>query len=220
MIALVVVTDGRREYLARTVASLRENLRPWPGHRYMVDDSGDATYSALLADAYGGDFEVHSHFGREGFVATVKDAWQVATKEAAVEYVAYAEDDFTYNVPVDLEHMMWVLDRNPHLAQLALKRQPVNSDERAAGDITRVFPGEWQQRPTYTEHTRNFTTNPCLIPRRVIQLVLRAKADTAEMALTWFLQGQGYTFGFVGDLDDAPRVHHIGEHRSPGARYP
>ena len=218
-VALVVVTDGRAEYLERSVASLRLSLSSWPAHRYIVDDSGDAGYAAHLGIEYASQFTVVHHGQREGFVEAVADAWRTAIRDPTVEYVFHAEDDFTYNEPVDLERMVLILDANPHLAQLALKRQPVNHDERTAGDITRVFPGEWQQHPTYTEYTRNFTTNPCLIPRRVIQLVLRG-CETAEMAMTWFLREHGYTFGYVGDIDDAPRVHHIGEHRARGARFP
>lgn len=219
-IALVVVTDGRAEYIRPTIASLRASLSFWPTHRYIVDDSGDPNYGAILSDHFGGEFAIRSHIGRAGFCATVADAWRIAIGEPDVEYVFHAEDDFTYNEPVDLERMAAILDVHPNLAQLALKRQPVNDLEIAAGDITRVYPDAWRQHPTFTEHTRNLTTNPSLIPRRVIQTCLRCGVGTAEMELTRFLQGLGYTFGYVGDVDDAPRVHHIGEHRSEGARYP
>ncbi|HZL17748.1 MAG TPA: glycosyltransferase family A protein [Polyangia bacterium] len=219
-VALVVVTDGRAEYLPRAVNSLAQQLRPYPEFRYVMDDSGDANYGAFLREAWGGEFAVRSHFEREGFVATVADAWRLAIQEPSVEYVFHAEDDFTYNEPVDLGRMVAILDENPHLAQLVLKRQPVNGPESHAGDITRMDPDAWVVHPTFTEYTRNFSTNPCLIPRRVIQLVLRERVATAEMALTWFLQEHGYTFGYVGDIDDPPRVQHIGEHRAEGARYP
>lgn len=219
MIALVVVTDGRGEYLSRSVSSIMDMLNPYPSLRYIMDDSGDNAYGDMLEDSYA-DFAVHSHTHRQGFVTTVADAWRTAIQEPEVEYVFHAEDDFTYNVPVDLERMVDVLDENPHLAQLVLKRQPVNSDETAAGDITRVRPDLWQQHRTFTEYTWNFSTNPSLIPRRVIQTVLRHKVGTAEMEITRFLQGLGYTFGYVGDIDDAPRCHHIGDYRSAGAHYP
>lgn len=219
-VALVVVTDGRGEYLSQAIKSLRESLVPWPEYRYIVDDSGNRLYAAMLRDLYGGEFGIAHHPEREGFVATVAHAWHTAVQLPDVEFVFHAEDDFTYNEPVDLERMIEILDENPHLAQLVLKRQPVNSDEEAAGDITRVRPDLWQQHPTFTEYCWNFSTNPSLIPRHVLQTCLRRGVGTAEMEITRFLQGLGYTFGYVGDLDDAPRVHHIGEHRADGAHYP
>ena len=220
-VALVVVTDGRAEYLSRSVASLRAGLIPWPEHRYLIDDSGDAAYVALLKDRYAGEFVVCSHFGRHGFVYTVADAWRTAVREPEVEYVFHAEDDFTYNEPVDLELMVDILDRNPFLAQLVLKRQPVNGPESHAGDITRMDPSAWSTTSTdYCEYATNFSTNPSLIPRRVIQMCLRCNVGTAEMELTRFLHSRGYRFGYLGAIDDPPRVHHIGEHRSPDAMFP
>jgi hypothetical protein len=219
-VALVVVTDGRAEYLGRAISSLEEQLTPYPTYRYLVDDSGDERYNDLVHGTYGGRFGVFSHFGRLGFVATVADAWGLAVQDPSVEYVFHAEDDFTYNVPVDLERMGAILDDNPDLAQLALKRQPVNYDERTAGDLFAAHPANtWEQWPGFIEHSLTFTTNPCLIPRRVIQIVLRHGVPTAEVALTHFLREHGYRLAYLGEIGDSPRVHHIGDERSPGAVY-
>lgn len=219
MIALVITTDGRGAYLEQTVESLRRQLKPWPERRFLIDDSGDYVYQAMLRDTYGETFEIVAHPQRLGFVATVKDAWTHATATNA-EYVLHAEDDFTYNnKPVDLVAMAKQLERNPWLAQLALKRQPVNHDEREAGDITLVNPDAWTQHDGYFEYANNFTTNPSLIPASVIRLMLDAGIGLAEMEMTWFLQASGYRFGYLGQIDDRPRVEHIGEHRANGARF-
>jgi hypothetical protein len=218
-VALVVVTDGRGDYLAQTVASLRKQLQPMPECCHMIDDSGDPAYRAMLHRTYGDEFAVFSHETRQGFVTTVRDAWTVAVFEPEIEYVFHAEDDFTYNEPVGLAAMADLLDHNPQLAQLALKRQPVNHAEREIGDITLVDPDAWVQHTGFFVFDRNFTTNPSLIPRRVIQHCLQAGVGTAEMELTRFLRSVGLGFGYLGEIDDPPRVHHIGEERAEGALY-
>lgn len=215
MFALVITTDGRGTYLEQAVESLRARLDPWPEHRFLVDDSGDYVYRQTLAETYGDRFDLVSHPRRLGFMATVKDAWtHVAATDA--DYIFHAEDDFTYNEPVDLSALAAMLDANPYLAQLTLKRQPVNHDEREAGDIALRDPSAWTQRDGFCEYATNFTTNPSLIPRRVIDLVLDAGIEPAEMEVTWLLQRHGYRFGYLGEINDPPRAEHIGVHRANG----
>lgn len=215
MFALVVITDGRRDLLKQSVASMREQIKPWPAERVIIDDSGDEGYGLMLEETYL-DFSVAHHGERRGFCATVRDAWEVAYAPGA-DYLFHAEDDFVYNEPVDLEAMAAILDANPHLAQVALKRQPVNELERAAGDLMAAWPPEtWTQRGGFIEHELTFTTNPSLIPRRVLELILASGVECAETIITGQLLAHGYKLGYLGNVTDAPRVEHIGDHRSNG----
>lgn len=218
MIALVVTTDGRGECLRRTLRSLRESLQPFPTDRFIVDDSGDLDY-ATFVDVVARDFQTHSHIRRQGFAATVEDAWTLALRRRRVRYVFHAEDDFTYNEPVDLEAMARVLDQRPDVAQLALKRQPVNDEERAAGGFMQARSADtWDELDGIVGHALNFTTNPSLIPRRAIEVALADPRPMTEPNVTDTLLTDGYCFGYLGTVADPPRVEHIGHGRMPGWR--
>jgi hypothetical protein len=215
MVALVVITDGRRDCLKRSVASMREQIRPWPERRFIVDDSGDEGYGLMLDETFP-DFDVAHHGERRGFCGTVRSAWEVGLASGA-HFIFHAEDDFTYSEPVDLEGLAVILDVNPHLAQIALKRQPVNQDERNAGDFMAAWPPEtWTQRDGFIEHKLTFTTNPSLIPRRVIEPLLSTDIDFAETIITGQLLARGYKLGYLGEVADPPRVQHIGDQRTAG----
>jgi hypothetical protein len=92
MILLVVMTDGRRECIERTIPS----------------------------------FDVFSHpDGRQGFGGAIRFAWElVRWLPGGDRFVLHLEDDFVFRRPVDLMAMAHVLDDEPHLVQLALRRQP------------------------------------------------------------------------------------------------
>jgi GT2 family glycosyltransferase len=212
-LTLAVTTDGRSDYLLRATNSLWVSLKPWPAWRCMVDDSGNAP--AELRERYE-DFTILPHAHRRGFAAAVESVWRLAL-QTPCEYVFHAEDDFVYPEPVDLEGMGRLLDENPQLAQVALKRQPVNDEERAAGGFMETRPPEtWIQREGFVEHMLNFTTNPCLIPRRFIEECLRFAWPKTEPEVTRFALEHGWTFAYLGRVEDPPRVEHIGETRSAG----
>jgi hypothetical protein len=213
-VALVVTTDGRREYLVRSIGSLHEQLRPWLPVRGIVDDSGDPDYQRFLHESFP-DFQMIHHMRRQGFQATFRDAWELALSLDA-EYVLHVEDDFTYNEPIDLERMADLLDANPQLAQIALKRQPVNDQERAVGGLMEMRPGAWTQQDGFVEHAVTFTSNPSLIPRRVIELVLADPAPKTEPNITACLLTHNLRFGYLGRIEDPPLVEHIGEERMAG----
>ena len=75
----------------------------------------------------------------------------------------HQEQDFTFNEPVELNRMAQVLDRNPHLMQMAMRRQPWNPIEEAAGGIVESDPDAYLEvsdgLSTWLEHRKFFTTN-------------------------------------------------------------
>jgi GT2 family glycosyltransferase len=214
-VALAVTTDGRGDCLHQAIDSLRVSLRPWPRWRVMVDDSGDRTYTAMLRQRYT-DFEILAHEERRGFAATVESVWRLAL-QAPCDYVFHAEDDFTYREPVDLDGMARLLEDHPRLAQLALKRQPINEEERAAGGFMQTRPPEtWTAREGFVEHSLNFTTNPCLIPREFIESCLAGDWPKSEPAISRFAESLPRWFAYLGAVGDGPRVEHIGHERTAG----
>jgi hypothetical protein len=166
-IALVVITDGRFDFLHATLQSLNYYVMwPWV-RRVMVDDSGDQAYGKLLATTFPSFEHVH-HAERRGFAGAVRSAWEAAS---GCEYVFHLEDDFRFIRLVDLVRLRDVLAEHPHLIQMALLRQPVTPEEHAAGGLMQVHRGAYAQRSAdgafWIEHRRFFTTNPSLVPRWV-----------------------------------------------------
>lgn len=213
MIALVVITDGRIDYLRRTLASAVEMLDADWDARIIVDDSGDPDHAAAIVREWPRWESIHT-IRRAGFAATVRAAWQAAI-DAGATHVWHQEDDFLINQPLRVDWLQQDLDANPRLAQIALKRQPVNAIEEAAGGFMEMWPADWRwQQGGLVEHVVTFTTNPCLIPAHAIRCALASPEPLTEPEITRQLRAAGYRFAFLGALDDPPLVTHIGEHRS------
>jgi len=210
-VALVVITDGRRELVSQAIASLDEAI-PFVDYRLIVDDSGDENYGNWLEEQYDSWAILH-HPERQGCSAAVRTAW---ASVASFDYVWHAEDDFTYNEPVDLERMMGILQSTPYLSQLALKRQPHGPVEGAAGDLMAVEPDRWCDHEDFCHTDTIFTFNPCLIPRWAIEVALSCQKPMTEPNVTEVFAGRHLRFGYLGRTTDPPRVTHIGDHRMQG----
>lgn len=214
MIALVVTTDGRGPLLQRTLESAELNL-PQLTHRTIVDDSDNAEYAEWLDHSFS-NYRIVHHATRRGLGGAVRSAWTEALHDQP-NYIFHCEDDFTFNEPVDLEWMTDLLAMHSKLAQVSLKRQPVNDVEISAGDWMKVDPSRFTNCYGYVEHETLFTFNPMMVPAVVAQLVLNdLDCDMLERGVTDVLSRHGYKFGIFGHSTDAPRVTHIGDARSNG----
>jgi hypothetical protein len=223
MIALLVITDGRRDCIEQTLASARENLHGPITRRVIFDDSADPDHRAWLQAHYPGWQHVNGG-RRRGFDGAIRCAWTFLRQQRE-SYVFHLEDDFTFNRPVDLVYLTYVLRRNPYLAQLALRRQPWNDDERAAGGIVEQHPDDFVEVDDHSgsvwlEHRRFFTTNPSLY-RRALMDVDWPEGANSEGRFTHHLLEKGYDgipgedvrFGFWGSRDSGEAVEHIGRQR-------
>lgn len=194
MIALLVIDDGREDYLERCLASIEEFVPPHDiTERIVVDDSEHAL----------------------GFAGAIQEGWDrvLATKASLVFHV---ESDFTFNVPVPLRHMRDVLRTHRRLAQMALKRQPWNEREKAAGGIVEADPDDFREMSCcalWTVHYRFFTTNPSLYPRKIVERGW-PQVENSEGVFTHQLTAEDYCFGIWGRPFDPPMVEHIGAERT------
>lgn len=224
MIALVVFTDGRDGCLEQTIASAAESLTGGITRRLINDDSGDLEHAADLAARYRPlGFElIPPAATRQGFGGAIRHAWAYLRSMPEL-FVFHLEDDFTFQRTVDLSRMATVLVEQPHLAQLALRRQPWNAAEIAAGGVVEQHPhdylqlcNEWGDR--WLEHRRFFTTNPSLYWRRLLRRDW-PDGDNSEGAFTHeLLVDERLRFAYWGDRHDEPWVEHIGVDRA-GERY-
>lgn len=218
MIALLVMTDGRRDCIEPTLASASTNLSGSITERWIHDDSGDLDYADWLDDTFPGWRIIHTP-GRSGFAGAIRSAWSSLLGSSTADHVFHLEDDFTFNRPVELDDLARTLDRQPHLVQLAFRRQPWNRQERRAGGIVEMHPDDYTERSdgeaVWLEHRRNFTTNPSLYRRSLI-----ADHDWPEGAesegrfgIDLMAEHPDWRFAYWGSRDSGEWVTHIGHQR-------
>jgi hypothetical protein len=210
----LVITDGRREYLERTLAAAGEMI---PGFLpVFVNDSGDGDYCDWL-----NTLNAHSvhHPERRGMAAAVRTALSTVVSTTA-RYAFYLEEDFVLTAPVQLDAMIATLDAYPRLSQLVLKRQPWSDEEKNAGGQIEVAPTAYEDRDGFVEHKRLFSFNPSLMRVEACEKALQDPGSNGlEAGITQTLVREGYSFAFWCARTDPPRCEHIGEARSADYRW-
>jgi hypothetical protein len=210
---LVVITDGRQPpTIIDTMESAENYLRADFDARYVIDDSGDPAYAEWLDRLY---LCVH-HEERRGMAGAVRSAWETALR-AGADYVFHLEDDFIFTRKVKVNNLAQILHCNPHLAEISLKRGPVNEHEDRYGGFIETDPDAYYDRSCesgqWVEHRKVFSFNPCLIPRRAIEDALANPGDGVERGITDALLAMNYSFAIYGTKADEPRVCHTGTNR-------
>lgn len=214
-VVIVVFTDGRDDTLAATMASARENLPDMP--IVIHDDTGLEDHFTMLRDTYPGVSLIGGH--RSGFDGAIARAWQTipALSDTIPSYLFHLEDDFTFNEPVDIDGMRWILDTHLHVAQVALLRQGWSQPEIDNGGVIGLAPELYTDHHvdglTWCEHRIFFTTNPSLYRWSLTHRGWPQQAQSeAEFARRLF-ENPSTTCAYYGSKTDGPRVHHIGEQR-------
>jgi hypothetical protein len=218
-IALVVLTDGHRPYIHDTIPSALTHLRGDFSYRMIYEDTAEPTVGADLRARYAGSgFEIVSDpAGRRGYDGAIRAVWEhLRWHPGRFHYVFWLEDDFVFERDVDVDAMSVVLSRSQNLAQLVLLRQPVNEQERAAGGIVQVAPGEFTERELvrwrWMEHRRFWSHNPCLFRRTLLATRDWPHGAHSEGRFGMrLLEDPDLRFGFWGAKDDPPAVTHIGD---------
>jgi hypothetical protein len=217
---LLVMTDGRRDCISRTLHSALVHLRaealPFT-ERIIHDDSGDPDYRAWLAEQFP-QFTIISTPGRSGFGGAIRSAWAYLASSDS-HFIFHLEDDFVFTEDINVVAMERLLIRQRELVQVALKRQPWNDIERAAGGIIEANPQDFFQMSDgeswWTAHRRFFTTNPSVYHRALLREGW-PDGEHSEGAFTHRLltHRRGCPFAFWGKKFDPPKVLHIGDERA------
>lgn len=220
---LLVMTDGRAEYLIRTLASLDAMVSGAFSRRVIHDDSGDRAYWAWLRGEYP-TYDLVATPARSGFGGAYRSAWTYLSSTPE-EWAFTTEDDFVFTRPVDLAAMVDVLTNRAHLVQMALRRQAWNSDEIAAGGVVERHPGAYaahwdEQGRQWLQHRLFWTTNPSLYRMDLCRLGW-PEGDRSEGVFTQRLLTEGapgvpapaVRFGYWGSRNSGVWVEHIGEER-------
>jgi len=220
-ICLVVMTDGRDRYLHESIASLLDNIHGRITRRLIHDDSGDPEHAAMLTSRYPG-WGVVTTPGRSGFGGAYRHAWTHIARHVPEPFVFSTEDDFIYNRAVNLDAVAHLLELHPHVAQIALRRQPVNGDEIAAGGVVELAPESFTDRETagwpWLEHRRFWTTNPSLHRSIVCREGWPPDPQSESAWTTRLFADPTITVGYWGARDDGPWVTHIGNERHRQAK--
>lgn len=192
-VCLLVIGDGRDDYYARSRDSASEMLPDFQA-RISVNDA--------------------SH--ELGFAGAIERGWDYVL-ETGCRWVFHLEADFTFNAPVPVEQMIGVLERHPYLAQICLKRQPWNDEEKAAGGIVECNPDDFEERSedgeVWTEHRRCFSTNPCIYPAALCHLGWPQESQSEGVFTHRLLEDPTTRFAFWGPKLAPPLVEHIGAER-------
>lgn len=190
--ALLMIGDGRDVYHDESLASAQ---------------------AMLPFDSFEQVITIDDREHRLGFAGAIQAAWD----QVRTEYVFHLELDFTFNERVPVQEMLWLLRRHPHVAQVALKRQPWNDEERAAGGIVELHPDDFSERydgiDVWTEHRRFFTTNPSIYSSRLCRIGWPQEPQSEGMFTHKLLADPLLRFAFWGGKHDPPTVTHIGEER-------
>lgn len=214
-IAIVIVTDGRRDCLERTVASLQWAWGDNAVDRIVVvDDSCDREHWEWI-DRHLAMYERVRHMRKMGFGGAIQSAWR---EVGGSDFIFHLEDDFIFNEPIDVVGMCGVLNVETDVAQMALKRQPWSPEEIEVGGFMEQHPEDYHDRVTmghcWCWQRRFFTTNPSFYRG---SLTLRGWPNGPESEGRFGLQlladQPEAKFGFWGHKADPPRIHHIGEER-------
>lgn len=214
-VALVVVTDGRRGCIEPTIANV-DRLHGLPVmHRIISDDSADPDYQAWLRLTFPG-WQIVTGRKRRGFAGAVRAARDAAVTTGA-PWLFFLEDDFVCERDVDLAAMAAVLERNPHLVQMALRRQAWFPNELTAGGVIEQHPDAYTDHDAngqhWLEHDLFFTTNPHLIARSTVVAHEWPDKPHSESLYARQVLRDGRRSGYWGARTDEPWVTHIGDQR-------
>lgn len=184
-VTVIVHTGGlpenwpaRREYLRRSLTSLHDQVHGPIVQRVVYDCWGDeairAEIEAMLPDGFyvvGPDPETVKAWFAPGqpdwkpYQGSTAAMFGYLDKRAKGSYVYQTEDDFLHERPVDLGPMIETLDRDPHLVQVALLRDPYPSEAAKGGILghpVERFTPAGRNGDSRLEHRLFFTCNPSL----------------------------------------------------------
>jgi hypothetical protein len=216
-IALLVMTDGRRDYIGETISSAFYKLDGPITEKWMHDDSGDSDHRQWLEAR----FPSFVHIGegpRKGFGGAYSFAWKTLASRSKSDFIFNLEDDFTFNRIIPLEDMAKKLDDNPHVYQMALRRQAWNQEEILVGGVIERWPNNFHQEDGWISHKMFFTTNPNIVRRSLIETRTYPDVEHSEghFSLSLLNSDPNALFGYWGQKTDPPWVTHIGTYRQGG----
>lgn len=214
-IAVLVIGDGRDAIRQQTLLSFCTEV-----------------YGYRLAEVVEVDDRRHDL----GFCGAIQAGWDELRRieqwnracggDGGWEYVFHLEEDWRFTGEVDVRDLATVLDMDPSVAQVALRRGPVNDYERRAGGVVECWPHEYEQCAAprlppgadvpYLRHQLFWTTNPSLYRMELLGTHTWPSGPGCEDAFGAGLRAEGRRFAYAGARADAPLLHHNGARTGTG----
>jgi hypothetical protein len=212
----VVWSTNRLEYLIPTLASHACNINfgDHTVYHMLIDDYPLGRRDWAVADVvqrYGFD-EVVLHPENLGITLNWTRLWQWIQSQD-FDYVWHHEDDVVFNQAVNINELIALLESDPSLCQVNLKRNPWYEFEFHEPLVTaddQQF-GNW----LYNCHTDYFWTMSSLYRADLTQHVgsiLESQGCNLGEApvMRYFLEQCGMKMAVIKNLDGSPVVEHIG----------
>jgi hypothetical protein len=201
-VCLLVIGDGRGLRDA-TLASFEDNALDYVRSAFLeVDDSHHVL----------------------GFCGAIRYAWEMLRQDPReFDYVFHLEEDWRFERSFNVAHMARLLDTEPSVAQVALRR----GAEPGEAAVVDAFPREFEDRTTgmisagqttsqeWLEHRLFFTTNPSLYRRSLLEFDW-PRVPGSEGAFTQQLIDARHTFAYWGERHDEPWITHTGTRAGHG----
>jgi len=208
--------DGRIDYFTKTWNTLDKLSKV---DKILInDDSGDVEATKHLIQNYADrDLWILSSGERSGFGGAIRNAW-THLGDWETDYVFHLEQDFELTKDIDIESMITVLEENPNVSQLALRRQPWNETEKKAGGIVESNPYDFYERKdlsgnVWLEHRKFWTTNPCLYRSSLMNTSWPTGANSEGMFGINLFEDAEQVSGYWGSRDSGEWCKHVGDNR-------
>lgn len=204
-VTIVVTSAGRREYLEKTIESLRRNFQynPKKTSWFIIDDfPASEETRRYLQDLRGFDLKILNEENK-GLGYSLNRIYAEVTSE----YVFYCQDDWEFLRIVPAEEMIGILQENPHLRQILLAREPIKKEE---------YVGFSEVRKGFAEcYGRWFSFNPHLAKTELFLKTYPFPLSFTEDEYTFKLNRRGYRVSGVLGYHEEPYVRHLGLRETP-----
>lgn len=209
------VTDGREELLVETLISFHNNVKYPFVEKIIVNDCVDEKFKKSvdnLANFYG--LRVIHHKEKRGFAGVYDTAWKNLSD---ADFYFGVEDDFIFNEKINIQELIFILQYNRNLAQVCLKRQAWNEEEKRAGGIIEQWPDLYEEKEVgsikWCEHRLFYSTNPNLTPKHIIEKGWPLVPHSESVFSQQLFRNTNIKCAYFGGKFDKPLVNHFGETR-------
>lgn len=216
---MVMLTNGRLDYLAQTMDSVRERIKGNVVSRTLIDDSGSEGVAEVLRSQYP-DWQHVTHGTNLGFADAMRAGRDWVAANGSAPYVLWLEDDFVFTRDILLDEMATVLEVQD-IVSCVLLRGPAYPLEYEAGGIIEEHPhsyiravhnGVW-----YLKHSRFYSSNPHLARRESYTTFKWPHGRDSEHRFGRLIRQKRMSYAFLGD--GTPYMEHIGADRRDGHGY-
>lgn len=222
-ITWITLTDGRKEFIKKTIPCWEKNIQGSFSNKIIIDDSGDSDYRAWLKKTFKNFEVIAAGNKRVGYTNAMKKVFNTAL-ESGSPYVFHLEDDFLIKENFDLNNFVNILEKYKYLTQMSFLRDPWYENEIRDGGVMRTLMKKGQRvhriknkDGAWMEHRIFWTCNPSVYPLWVAKNSWpNRKHSEFYFGRELFEKNRNYKSAVWGKLNDEPLIKHIGAYQKGG----